>query len=1061
MSLLQMTLAGGAMVLAVVLARALLLNRLPKATFILLWALVALRLLVPVSIPSPLSAASLLQGVVPAPAATSALDPAYDTRSAQTDSLGENPTAFDGVLAASDAPAMNSPTPTTSPATPTTTPGASASPAAENPATPDAVPTTTDPMNPTASTAPAESDAPDAPVAENPWTFEAFSAALPVVWAVGSVLCAAGFAAVYLRCRRDFATSLPVDDPRAQAWLAENRRQLRRPLSLRRSDLISTSLTYGVLRPVILVPRDTDWSREGEVRYMLAHELVHVRRFDALTKLVLVACVCVHWFNPLVWAMYVLANRDLELSCDECVVRGFGTGSRAEYARTLIAMEETKSGLAPLYSGFSKTATEERIVAIMHIKKTSLLAVAASASLVVGIPAALATSAVPLKNTAPLTDSSTPTYTLVEEGQKPSEAGTAPTTEGPAAENPTRTAASRAAFDTSDWGSVTSSTYYSADDWALVQALNVPGVENLTVAEFTDLALEVANTPQKLDTLMLFMDDPDIAAQASTNGAAHFVSGVMAPALLQSNRFPTATENDGNADAHWSGVTTLVSTDTAVSADGQGEPSVLGSALAESGYSGGEMCYMMNAHVLDASAVTMGEYVQVIEDARSAVNALADWDLTPNWDRDAGQKLTAALNDIAQNASSNDLVVEASWFFVDADDGQITLSDAWGSTGEATGAVTALKESLTSYGATLDDDRDITTALLDSYGSLGLSYTMDLSDDAHALTMEYGGSPVRSVYDERRGTWIANSMNEFRFGSEGIDLVAVYDGDELVALREANDTEQNDLDAQRAVATATLEAEAEATVAVVGTYPGSAVDLEALNVSYAPFDLVYDKEACTYYYQGQPVRYLFDGHVLEMNNDGTAAGYVTANEQYNANGAVDVYVVRETERGADGSVNHMGDVTGVQEFSKEEAPLVQGLIEGYLTSGTAQATSVEGDAVEAADNLEPQVDATASAIGGPSVEATAAPGDASSAQGLTVAERLKPFEKYGLTYRDGNLWYGSRPANAFVDMSESGVFSYTSNDQYANGMYLRAVYDASGKLTGVKAFDPAAAFVEE
>ena len=239
------------MVLAVVLARALLLNRLPKATFIALWALVAVRLLVPVSIPSPWSAASLLQGVVPAPAATSALDPAYDARSAQTDSLGENPTASDGVLAASDAPAMNPPTPTTSPATPTTTPGASASPAAENPATPDAVPTTTDPMNPTASTAPAESDAPDAPVAENPWTFEAFSAALPVVWAVGSVLCAAGFAAVYLRCRRDFATSLPVDDPRAQAWLAENRSQLRRPLSLRRSDLISTSLTYGVLRPVM------------------------------------------------------------------------------------------------------------------------------------------------------------------------------------------------------------------------------------------------------------------------------------------------------------------------------------------------------------------------------------------------------------------------------------------------------------------------------------------------------------------------------------------------------------------------------------------------------------------------------------------------------------------------------------------------------------------------------------------------------------------------------------------------------------------------------------------
>lgn len=1051
MSLLQMTLAGGAMVLAVVLARALLLNRLPKATFILLWALVALRLLVPVSIPSPLSAASLLQGVAPAPVVIAALDPAYDTRSAQTDSLGENPTASDGVLAASDAPAMNSPTPTTSPATPTTTLGASVSPAAENPAVPDAVPTTTDPMNPTASTAPAESDAPDAPVAENPWTFEAFSAALPLVWAVGSVLCAAGFAAVYLRCRRDFATSLPVDDPRAQAWLAENRSQLRRPLSLRRSDLISTSLTYGVLRPVILVPRDTDWSREGEVRYMLAHELVHVRRFDALTKLVLVACVCVHWFNPLVWAMYVLANRDLELSCDERVVRGFGTGSRAEYARTLIAMEETKSGLAPLYSGFSKTATEERIVAIMHIKKTSLLAVATSASLVVGIPAALATSAAP------------------QSPVQPDDRSAAVASLAPVAASP--------AFDTSDWAGVTSSTYYSADDWALVQALNVPGVEDLTVAEFTDLALKVADTPEKLDTLMLFMDDPDIAEQASTNGAARFVSGVMAPTLLDSSRFPATAASDGTADAHWSGTVTLVSTDAVVSADRQAAPSALANALTENGYGGGEMCYMMNAHVLDADAVTVGEYVQAIDDTRDAVNALADWDLAPSWDRDAGEKLTAALDDIAQNASSDDLVVEATWFFVDGADGQVTLSDARGSTGDAAGAVTALQESLAAYGATLDDgDSDITAALLDSYAPLGLNYEMNPLDDAHMLTMEYGGSPVRSVYDERRGIWIANSMNEFRFGDTGIDLVAVYDGDRLVELREANDGEQSDLDEQRVALTVAAESEVttvlltqEGDAAAEGetptAVPGSAEEFDALIVSYAPFDLVYDETTGTYYYQEEPVRYLFDGQVLEMNDDGTAASYVTANDYYSADGTVDVYVVRETERGVDGSVSSMGDVIGVEKFSKEQGALLRGLIDGcLLRGGTAQTTAVEGDAVETAKGLSARNGAPELVAGDGTeqeVPAAAAEGNTPSAKGLTVADRLKPFEKYGLTYRDGNLWYGSDPVNAFVDMNDGGVFSYGSNDQYASGLYLRAVYDEDGKLTGLKEFDPTAVFGEE
>lgn len=72
------------------------------------------------------------------------------------------------------------------------------------------------------------------------------------------------------------------------------------------------------------MPKSTDWSNEGTLRFVLEHEFVHVQRFDALSKLALIAAVCVHWFDPLVWVMYVLANRDLELSCDETVVHRFG-----------------------------------------------------------------------------------------------------------------------------------------------------------------------------------------------------------------------------------------------------------------------------------------------------------------------------------------------------------------------------------------------------------------------------------------------------------------------------------------------------------------------------------------------------------------------------------------------------------------------------------------------------------------------------------------------------------------------------------------------------------------
>jgi YD repeat-containing protein len=110
--------------------------------------------------------------------------------------------------------------------------------------------------------------------------------------------------------------------------------------------------------------------------------------------------LCVHWFNPLVWVMYVLANRDLELSCDESVIRLFGENTKSAYARTLISMEETRSGLRPLCNSFSKNAIEERIVAIMKTKKTSLAAMLTAAIVIVGVGTVFATSAQATSNTS-------------------------------------------------------------------------------------------------------------------------------------------------------------------------------------------------------------------------------------------------------------------------------------------------------------------------------------------------------------------------------------------------------------------------------------------------------------------------------------------------------------------------------------------------------------------------------------------------------------------------------------------------------------------------------------
>lgn len=216
-------------------------------------------------------------------------------------------------------------------------------------------------------------------------------AVLPMVWLAGAALMAAYFTVSYVRARRRFRTSTPDDTPAVRRWLAAQR--LHRPLEVRQSTLVSSPLTYGVLRPVILLPEDMERGDEAALTYILTHEYIHIRRFDSVAKLAFAAVLCVHWFNPLAWVMYVLANRDLELSCDERVMDVLGGREKASYALTLINMEETRSRCFSLYNHFSKLAIEERIEAIMKYKKASILALALAVALVVGATTAFATSA--------------------------------------------------------------------------------------------------------------------------------------------------------------------------------------------------------------------------------------------------------------------------------------------------------------------------------------------------------------------------------------------------------------------------------------------------------------------------------------------------------------------------------------------------------------------------------------------------------------------------------------------------------------------------------------------
>ena len=212
-----------------------------------------------------------------------------------------------------------------------------------------------------------------------------------IIWFVGMICCVVFFIIGYLHWYFEFQTSLPIQNDFVNQW--RKKHSITRSFSIKQSDKISAPLTYGIMKPVILMPKKTDWENTEQLEYVLLHEYVHIRRYDSITKLVLTFALCLHWFNPFVWLMYVLFQRDIELACDESVVRRFGEASKSTYAHMLIDMEAGKSNLMPLCSNFSKNAIEERIIAIMKIKKTSVIAMLSAVILIAGITAAFATSA--------------------------------------------------------------------------------------------------------------------------------------------------------------------------------------------------------------------------------------------------------------------------------------------------------------------------------------------------------------------------------------------------------------------------------------------------------------------------------------------------------------------------------------------------------------------------------------------------------------------------------------------------------------------------------------------
>lgn len=174
---------------------------------------------------------------------------------------------------------------------------------------------------------------------------------LTAIWIIGIFVLFLYTAFSYLRIKKRVETATLIYD------------------NVYETDRVQSPFVMGI-KPKIFIPVGID---KKDLHYILEHERVHIRRWDFLVKPIAYAIVVLHWFNPFVWVAFSLMNKDMEMSCDERVLRTMDEDGSKEYSYALLNTSAKNSGfLRPI--GFGESNVKERIKNILTYKKTEAVA---------------------------------------------------------------------------------------------------------------------------------------------------------------------------------------------------------------------------------------------------------------------------------------------------------------------------------------------------------------------------------------------------------------------------------------------------------------------------------------------------------------------------------------------------------------------------------------------------------------------------------------------------------------------------------------------------------------
>lgn len=187
---------------------------------------------------------------------------------------------------------------------------------------------------------------------------------LTIVWIIGILLLATYTIISYQRLNRKVDTAVHYKD------------------NIFQSENVSSPFVLGIIKPRIYLPFNMNGQ---DLEHVVAHEQAHIRRKDHWWKPLGFFLLTIHWFNPLMWWAYVLLCRDIELACDEKVIKGLSNEQRADYTQALVACSVNRRMIAACPLAFGEVGVKERVKSVMNYKKPAFWVIIIAVIVCVGV----------------------------------------------------------------------------------------------------------------------------------------------------------------------------------------------------------------------------------------------------------------------------------------------------------------------------------------------------------------------------------------------------------------------------------------------------------------------------------------------------------------------------------------------------------------------------------------------------------------------------------------------------------------------------------------------------